>query len=314
MTKRFPIKNRWGGYVRDSNGEIKYKEVEIPLITKTKNLQELNRRIAPIIYRVTGDEVFNFQEIEEFVTVELTPEQKKLYTKIKEEILVELEEKILTLQHAPVRMLRLLECGEGVFNFDYDSDVSCKLDYINEQIEILEGEPLVIWSRFNAITHKVRDKWPDKAVIYNGDMPDNYKQLAIWAFNGVNDSIELKEYNELLKKVKDFPFGPGEASVFAGVIDLKSSLGINLHKRCRRQIFTSFSFLGVANLQAAARLLRLGQKNETVLTQYLLAEGTIESKALKLVLNNAKVSSEILDGKESLGYKKTQSLIGLLNE
>ncbi len=67
--------------------------------------------------------------------------------------------------------------------------------------------------------------------------------------------------------------------------------------------------MGNANLQAKARLTRLGQEADTVYTNYLVGEDTIEARALRLVLDKLNTISYVIDGRESLSYGQTRDLI-----
>ncbi len=143
-------------------------------------------------------------------------------------------------------------------------------------------------------------------------MSDDMNQLAVWAFNGTKDRLELEEFKVMARKC-DFKLGPGEAKIFTGVVDLKSSLGVDLHEQgCAYQLYTSFSLMGAANDQAGARITRQGQRKALVLSQYLLCENTIEPSVWSLVLDKWKTTLQILDGKESLGYQQSHELTNIL--
>lgn len=310
ITKWMYVKDRNGKLVTDAFGKPKAKSVEIPIIFRDKNLDELRERLKSVMFRVTREDFVNFEDQSEIVTVELTKGQRRLYDSLKDEIRIELSNKTLDLKNALTRMLRLLQAAEGLFNFDETSTESGKLDYITDKLDNID-EKVIVWSRFQPLTKILGDKYKD-SVIYNGDMSDNYKTLAKWAFNGVTNKVDLEHYKELLKKVKDFPFGPGEAKKFFGVINARSSLAMNLHKNCAYQILSSFDFMGSANEQSAGRLKRLDQESNKVLTEYLVAEDTIERKVLNLILNNYSKALQVIDGKESHSYKLTNEIIKLL--
>lgn len=317
--KKIILKDRYGNTLRGADGKPKMYEKEVPLVTKTKNLPKLRNVLSSVLYRVPREEALECKETPELIYLELTKAQERLYHAIKNEILVELENKTLSLAHAPVKMLRLLQACEGLFNFSgVDSGVkevtdSVKLEYLCHEIENNSDEKLVIWSRFKPITKLLSCLYPDKVAIYNGDVSDPLKQLSIWAFNGVKDK-EQEEQFEKLKKKYNYPFNPGEAKVWTGVIDPKSSLGFDLHNNCNRQIFSSYSFLSSANYQASSRLVRLGQKEEFVSTEYLVASNTIEPAALNLILKNFSTALNIVDGEKSIHFSQINKLISLLKE
>ena len=307
--KQIPIKDKSGRLVKDANGAVKTFEKQIPLITRTRNLDKLRDKLSTIMFRVSREDALDCKEEEELVYLDLTKAQERLYHSLKNEILVELENRTLSINHAPVRMLRLLQACEGLFNFDSKSLESTKLDYLSYEIENLEDK-LVIWTRFKPLTYILKTLYPDKVVIYNGDLSEKEKLLSIQAFNGIKDQTQAEIYSVLQKRL-EWPFDPGQAKVFVGVIDARSSLGFDLHEQCNRQIFSSFSFLSSSNYQASSRLVRLGQKNN-VLTQYLTCRNTIEPDALNLVLRNFSTALKIVDGEDSIHYSLVNKLIGLL--
>lgn len=310
--KEITLKDKKGNIIRDREGKPKIIEKEIPLITRTRNLHKLRAKLKSIMYMVTREDALECKEAAELVYLDLLPDQERLYHQIKNEILVELENKTLAIQHAPVRMLRLLQVCEGMFNFSETNTSSTKLEYLSHEIEN-NDDKLVVWTRFQPLTWLLQEMYPDKVVIYNGDVSDNLKQLGIWAFNGVDDDVQLETYKKLQDKAK-FRFNPGEAKIWVGVINERSSLGFNLHRQCNRQILTSYNFLSSANYQATSRLIRIGQQQEFVSTEYLVARNTIDSSALQLILRNFETAMKIVEGEEAISTKDTRQLINLLQQ
>ena len=307
ITKTIVLKNKQGNPII-KDGKPLTKVIEIPIEVENKNIDKLKDKLSSIMYRVSREGKVSFKDSIENVIVEMTSKQQKLYERVRNDILVDLENKTLNLQNAPTRLLRLLQASEGYFNLDKDIIDSGKLDYV---IDILQNtdEKIVVWSRFQPITEILGKMFKDKAVIYNGNKSDNYKTLAKWSFNGVDSTHDEEEFFRLKKSVKDFIFVPGEAQFLFGVINNRSSLGMNLHKHCNRQIFTSIDYMPTADFQAADRIRRLDQLEDTVYTQFILSENSVDSKVLNLALSNYNNSVNILDGKESITYKQIYRLL-----
>ena len=326
ITKKIPRKGKNGDYQRDSAGEILYRVIEIPLQVVNQNLDHLRDRIRPWWFRVSKEEVFEDLKHEpEPIFLEMSNKQRSMYNTIRDEILVELDDRVINVQQAAVKMLRLLQVCEGIFNIAGDKEgESSKLeyciDYINE-LDLQEEDSektCIFWSNFQEITFKIQEAFPDKVVVFNGAMSDEENQLAVWAFNGVGDAEEEKDYWELVEVLAnrgiEWKFKPGEAQIFAGVMNILSSLGIDLHRRCNKQIVTSMTWMHVVLEQTLARLVRLGQEKGVVYSQFLLIEDTIESKCWKMVLENAKVSSQILDGDGSIDVEFANNLIDIFRK
>lgn len=311
FTHKYPLKTKDGRLIYGKDGKQKWGEIEIPLVVETQNLDDLTEKLKSIMFRVDTSKYINYKSHLDIKPIPITYKQKRIYDSVREEILVELSNRTLKVQGAAVRMMRLLQVSEGIFNIDEEDMESSKLDYLVDYLSTTK-EKVVVWSRFQAITNILGEKFKDKGVVYNGDVSKKNKMLRKWAFNGVYDDIDLQYYKELQVKTKDYRFSPGEAQFFFGVIDLRSAAGIDLHRSCYKQIFSSFSFMHAANYQAAARLLRLGQPSDEVFTTYLVGEGTIEYSALTHVLNKYETVLKILDGKEAVSYKTNQELIKLL--
>lgn len=307
-TVKYTPKTKSGRPALDENGKPLVIVTRKPCAWKTKNLGELQKLLDALSYRVTREHITTFEDSVETTIVELTDRQRFMYDQIRDNILIELQDRSLSLRHVPVRLLRLLQAAEGLFNFQLDNE-SGKLEYIRHVLDNTDDK-VVIWSRFRPITDILGQLYPDQAVIFNGTRSDGYKKLAKWAFNGC-DPQDLDEFERLAAKYPT-PGGvyrPGSAQFFVGTIDIRSSLGMNLHSDCSRQIFSSFSWLGAANAQAADRLRRVGQKADRVRTEFLLGEDTFEFNALNTVMQNFQDMSAILDGRETLSYKQMQTII-----
>lgn len=288
-------------------------KIKIPIKLGTKNEDHLKERLDCILYRAKRDTITTFKEKIEIVSCPLVGKQAELYNDIKEGIIRDLETKELYgNNNTLVRMLRLLQVSEGCFNLYPDIEDSGKYEIVKQELTS-NTDKIIVWSRFKPITEKILQDFSDRAVIYNGDTSPALKKLGVWAFQGVTNEKDLEEFNRLKKYHPDFKFGPGEASIFTGTVNLRSGLGINLHK-ANKCIFTSFDFNPQANMQAKDRISRIGQTAEIVNTQFLVSEGTIEYRALSMILTHYENSLKILDGKRDNSYLLIKDLIDLLKE
>lgn len=299
------------GRTYDSSGQILKRgyKIKIPVQVKYKNIDQLKEVLSAITVRIAKEDIMDFKDTVDIVEVELKQRQREFYENIRDSILVDLESGQLKVEGALARMTRLLQAAEGSFNIEPKWNDSGKFEYIVEEIEEYP-EKIIVWSRFVPILRLLNERFKNESVLFIGDIPESQKTLGVWSFHGIKD-YEREEFNRLLKLNKEWKFGPGEARIFLGTIDLRSSLGINLQS-CRKQIFSSFSWTGSANIQAADRIRRKGQKAEEVLTTFLVAEDTIEKPALIHILKKFNNTIRLLDGRESLSYNQIQELIRLL--
>lgn len=311
-TIEYMVKDKKGKPVLDENGKPIIRELEKEVAWRTINLHLIDQLMESCAYRVKREDVVDFDDAVEIVTVELTRRQRSLYEKLAYELALEYDKKVLNLRDGPVRMLRLLQAAEGVFNFDANDLESGKLEYIRHVLDNT-NDKVIVWSRFKPITEILGRLYADRCVVYNGDRSDNYKQFAKWSFNGLDSPADAVEYEKMRKRYGT-AFGAGEAQFFFGTIDMRSSLGMNLHADCSRQIFSSFSWMPAANAQAADRLRRIGQQADRVRTEFLVGEDTFESFALLTIMRNFKDIVEALDGKAGVSWRENQRILGKLKE
>lgn len=289
-----------------------FKKYRVPISFGIKNEDKLKKKLDSIMFRVKREGIVDFKETIEITHCPLMPLQRKLYDQIKQNILEDLDSgELKGITNVLTRLLRLLQASEGAFNLSPGRRDSGKLDYLLEDLTT-RNDKVIIWSRFKPISNILGDLFKDKGVVYNGDVSDNLRNLAVWAFQGVETKEDEQEFYRLKKKY-DFPFNPGDAQFFFGTVHLKSGLGINLHRYCSESIFTSFDFNPNSNFQAKDRVARIGQK-EDVKTTFLVSEGTIENKSLKLILDNFQKTSRILDGEGNITYNQVKDLISILRE
>lgn len=274
------------------------------------NADELKSRVAPLLVRVGYEGITKFKDQQEIITVDMTERQRRLYDRIRKDILLELDNRTLSLQSALVRMLRLLQAAEGAFNIDEKWKDSGKFDYICQELDNSDDK-VVVWSRFQPITNRLYEKYKDRAVLFNGSVSQKRQDLGVWSFQGVTNEFDRETFEKYRKSDKEWTLEPGEAQFFFGVIDPRSSLGINLHA-CSRQIFSSFHWNGNAMMQAKGRLTRYGQQATEVHTDYVVAVDTFEKQALSLILKNYQQTLEVLDGQRDRTHQKMSELLNIL--
>lgn len=308
IQKKVPVRNKDGTIKLDSNNNVTYKVIEVPVSTIYQNLEDLQTRLKPYIVRVKRDGITKFEDEVNIISVPMTPYQEQLYETVRKEVLVELEnEDKLSITHAFARVTRLLQVSEGVFNLDPNCLESGKLDWVIDKLDKAQGK-VIVWSRFRPISEILYSRYKDKAVLYNGGISKNQKLVNKIAFQGILKPSDEVDFNKLAPK--DFPFKPGEAQFWFGTISIKLS-GINL-PACNYQIFTSFDWNHNVNKQVEDRTKRFNQTANKVQTDYLVSG--LDKKTLNLVLKKYKLTLDILDGKGSGGSIKTRDLIQVLKE
>lgn len=286
--------------------------IQVPIKVRTRNGEHLRARLSSIMYRIAKADIVSFQDNVEIVEVEMSPRQQKLYTECRNQIKVELSGGSLDIPSALAKMTRLLQVAEGMFNLDTAYTESGKLEYLKDAIEehLAAGDKVVVWSRFEPITRQIHNLFPKVSVVYSGKTSDTMRQLGIWAFNGLKDPVDNHTYALYKARYPDFTFRPGEAQVFVGTHSLSSGMGINLEAG-HITYFTSFDWNPDVIFQARDRVSRLTQIYDTQ-TYFLVAENTLERKALREILQSHEANLRLLDGSGSKGVSLARRLVGLL--
>jgi len=308
--KNVPIKTG-NGYALDEKGRVKTRRIEIPIKVEPCNLDHLRNRTKSLIYRKTIKDHVNFEDIVDVQLVEMLPRQLEMYREAREELFLELSNKQLKLSANMLgRITRFLQICEGCFNLDENIKDSGKFDYLFDQLDQADDKRIV-WRKFKTGTDYLLDRYKDRAVVYNGDLTQIQRDVAIWNFQGCETK---QDYEEWEKHNKTKFTEPGQAQFLFGVMDKGASAGRNL-PACSHQYFTSLDWNGNINAQTAARIARLNQMADEIYTEIILTEvpGThFEENAYRLIMNNYLVTLGILDGIESKSYTEVQNLLKII--
>lgn len=279
-------------------------------VVKEINLDQLYKHVASVMYTVPKDEVIEFEDCLDFINLEMLPKQKKAYYALAHDVLRKKEEGVLEYAEALTAVLRLQQIAEGLFNLpDYGSDESNKFDYISSVIEELEGEKLIVWSRFRPITLKLFEKYKDRAVLFNGTVSEAQSKLGMMSFNGVESEEELQEFIQLSRRQKNWKHQPGEAQFLFGVMHEVSSIGLDFQRYCNRQIVSAQSDLMDTDIQALSRIVRLGQQAEFTQTDYLFSSGSLDRKKYENKLIKHKNTVHATQSKYSTTFNKLELLL-----
>lgn len=250
-----------------------------------RNIDELERAVAPHCFRVTKEECLDLPEkVYEKVYVELTPVQNRLYRQMLEESVAVLSEKIIDLpaelkgapperlllfyadqkvsaQNALTRLLRLQQivCG-SVPNDDGESTEieSNRIKTLLETVEDIPGKT-IIWARFrrdlSIISDELRSRYGDTSVVeYHGGIDNSHRAEAVERFQ--NDP----------------------AARFFVSQQHSGGIGLTL-TAATTVIYYSNDYSLEARLQSEDRCHRIGQTNKVTYID-LIASGSIDEEIL----------------------------------
>lgn len=180
-----------------------------------KNLEDLNKIIAPISSRLLQRDVLNIQPKNyEFRYFELNPAQRKLYDQLENDYKVWVDSgELVTANLAMVRELRLQQISCGYLPVGEGEPVH-RIEGKNPRLEITEEllehqtEKCIIWARYKLdielIVDMLRSKKNTKFVVYTGDTNDE-------------DRVKAK-----------LDFQKGDAQYFVGT-PASAGIGLTLH-------------------------------------------------------------------------------------
>jgi len=190
ITTRMKQTNRWAAnameagtwqapqlYARDASGAPRWR-----------NLDELRELLAPLTYRVLKKDCLDLPEkIYQTRYFELSATQQRVYQRVKEELIVEVGDDLLSV-HALAALMKLQQITSGFVNIEgepvYISDDNPRLALLKEVITDQQG-PFIVWARFReeiAAIMRLLEEMKVPAVQYHGDVKTKDREMAVDSF------------------------------------------------------------------------------------------------------------------------------------
>ena len=241
-----------------------------------RNLDQLSDILQSFSSRLLKHECLDLPDklyVQRHVT--LTPDQKRIYTEVKEFALAVLDEdKFMTAPNAMTQLLRLQQILSGHTKTDEGLLVDIpdnRLTELMDCLEEIEGK-VIIWSRFRydmkRITEALSKTYGSSSTVtYYGDTTDEERTTAIERFQD------------------------GDARFFVGNPQT-GGYGITL-TAATTVIYFANSFVLAVRMQSEDRAHRIGQKNNVTYID-LIAEGTIDEKIVKALRSKMDIASTVM--------------------
>ena len=241
-----------------------------------RNLDQLSDILQSFSSRLLKHECLDLPDklyVQRHVT--LTPDQKRIYTEVKEFALAVLDEdKFMTAPNAMTQLLRLQQILSGHTKTDEGLLVDIpdnRLSELMDCLEEIEGK-VIIWSRFRydmkRITEALSKTYGSSSTVtYYGDTTDEERTTAIERFQD------------------------GDARFFVGNPQT-GGYGITL-TAATTVIYFANSFDLAVRMQSEDRAHRIGQKNNVTYID-LIAEGTIDEKIVKALRSKMDIASTVM--------------------
>ena len=248
----------------------------VQLVVGYKNLAELSQKLKPFSYRVLKDDCLDLPP-KTFMKriIQLSPEQKRLYTQMKSMALAELNGKMLTTFNAVTQIMRLQQITCGHFKADDDSIQEIKNNRITELMSVLEEVEgkAVIWAHWRhdiaTIVREIEKEYPGSVMTYYGDTTTDDRQKAI---------REMQDPESKIRFLVGTPQTGGYGITLTGASTMiYYSNGYDLEKR----------------QQSEARIDRIGQKKPMTYID-ILAEDTVDEKIVKALRKKVNIATEVM--------------------
>ena len=249
----------------------------VQIVGGYKRLDELSEKLKPFSDRVLKENCLDLPE-KTYVErqVELTDEQKTLYSTMKSAALASLKGKMATAPHILTQMMRLHQITCGHLKNDDDSITEIKNNRINSLLELLdeiEGKA-IIWANYvydiNQIVNAVAKKYGDNSIVqYYGAVPAEQRQKNIEKFQDPNSPVRFFVGNPQTG-------GYGITLTAANNVIYYSN-GYDLEKR----------------LQSEDRAHRIGQKKAVTYVD-LITPKTVDEKIRKALRKKINIATQIM--------------------
>lgn len=260
------------------------------------DLEDLIQKIDKVSYRVTKLECLDlppqlFQRRE----VKLSPEQRAIYQKVRDELLVEFQGVTNIIQYATVQLQFLQRIVGGFVSVDRlvgpDEELERKVERIPgvnpklaELMEIadeLDGEKLIIWAKFRKEIELIRDTLDAK---YG-------KGSTVTYYGGTNR-------DERNRGRRDFQNNPEGAKFFVGQPQA-GGMGLQL-TAASTVVYYSNTHNLEDRLQSQDRAHRIGQTKAVTYID-LVAKGTMDVRLIA-ALRAKKTLADIINGDPSMSW------------
>ena len=250
------------------------RSVEIPV--GYKNLGELSDKLKPFSDRVLKDDCLDLPK-KTFMkrTVELTPDQFKVYEQMKKEALAVMNGKMTTTANALTQLMRLQQITCGHFKADDGTTQEINSNRLDELINVLgelEGK-VVIWAHWQSdvrqiIKAVVKDFGNNSFVDYYGLTPQNERQQNIKRFQE-DDACR-------------FFIGTPQTGGYGITLTAASNMvyysnGYDLEKR----------------QQSEARIDRIGQEKPMTYID-IICEDTVDERIVKALRKKVNIASQVM--------------------
>jgi len=250
---------------------------KVQIVGSYRRLPELSEKLEKFSYRVLKEECLDLPpKIYMRRTVELTPEQKKVYAQMKQMALATLDGKVMSTVNVMTQLMRLHQVTCGHFKADDNSITKLDNNRVNALLELLEETDgkVIIWANYREdiknITDSLKKAYGDDSTVeYWGEVDSTLRQDNIAQFQEKNSPTR---------------YFVGNAQTGGYGITLTAANTV---------VYYSNSYDLEKRLQSEDRAHRIGQTGSVTYVD-LLAEKTIDEKIVKSLRSKINIANEIM--------------------
>lgn len=258
---RFITKYRQDYFVPDKrNGQVVFSYVPLPGAE-----ERIYEKIADITISMKASDHLRMPElIESEYSVRMNEAEKKIYTEMCEQLVLQMKGDEVTAANAGVLSGKLAQMANGAVYTDDDTTLHIhdrKLDALEDIIESMNGKPLLVAYWFRHDAERIEKRVPCVRL-------DSDESIDCW--------------------------NRGEIPV-ALIHPASAGHGLNLQSGGSTLVWFGITWSLELYQQTVARLYRQGQSANTVVVRHIIAEGTIDERILRALKRKDKTQTALID-------------------
>ena len=258
---RFITKYRQDYFVPDKrNGQVVFSYVPLPGAE-----ERIYEKIADITISMKASDHLRMPElIESEYSVRMNEAEKKIYTEMCEQLVLQMKGDEVTAANAGVLSGKLAQMANGAVYTDGRTTLHIhdrKLDALEDIVESMNGKPLLVAYWFRHDAERIEKRVPCVRL-------DTDDAIARW--------------------------NRGEIPV-ALIHPASAGHGLNLQSGGSTLVWFGITWSLEFYQQTVARLHRQGQNSNTVVVQHIIAEGTIDERILRALKRKDKTQTALID-------------------
>ncbi len=257
-------------------GEITRKMMDVEVVVAYRNIDELTQRVAQHAYVARKEDCLTLPpKVYTTRDVELTPEQERAYTELRDWAVTELDNgAFASVQAIITQLLRLhqISCGHLTDEQGVVHDLPTRRPDILQEVVEEAGDKVIVWCQYRHDVVRAATRLREmgrKVVEYHGGTSTDDRTAAIEAFQN------------------------GDADDFVGTPHA-GGYGITL-TAARTVVYYSNGYDLEKRAQSEDRAHRIGQTRSVTYVD-LIARGTVDEKIIEALLKKQSIADAIMRG------------------